>query len=166
MYKHFVILVVLVLALSGCSSPNYCFQDMNTAFNVKLYKMVFNSTSEKYEEQAYTTTVTVHGLDNDSMLYNQTSLSSFSLPLKKLDTLSTFLIDQMYVEGVDTSYIQDTLWIRHYNTLEFVSMECGCASIYDVKSVLYSVNGIDSVKVVSTAVDRSKADNLKIYVRK
>ena len=166
LHNRVKILLVVLLVASGCSSPNYCFEDMTTAFKVKLYRMVYDATQEKYVEQSCSVPVTVYGLGNDSMLYDLKTTSSLALPLMKLDTLSTFIVQQMKVEEGDTSYIEDTLWINHTNGLEFVSLECGCASIYTVNSVGYSVNGIDSVKILNTSVDRTQVDNLKIYLRK
>lgn len=163
--RYFIAAVIMVVA-SACSSSNTCYENMDTYFRITTHKQVFDVDKEKYVEQDYQTTAKIWGLGKDSILYNRVTASQFALPLCKLDSQSVFLIEQRRVEGEDTLIIQDTLWLQHQNTLEFVSLECGCASIFDVVFVRHSVNMIDSVKLIDGHVDRTKVNNLKIYVRK
>lgn len=157
---------MIAVMASACSSSNTCYENMDTSFRITMHQLVFDQDKERYVEHDYQTTATINGVGIDSLLYNNVTSSQFALPLKKLDSISTFRIAQMRVEEGDTLYIEDTLWVKHVNTLEFISLECGCASVFDVTHVVHSVNMIDSVKLVAGHVDMTKVNNLKIYVRK
>lgn len=128
--------------------------------------MVFDQDKERYVEQDFRTTATIRGVGIDSLLYDMETDSRFEVPLNKMDSQSVFLIEQMKVQEGDTMFVEDTLWVEYSSALEFVSLECGCVSVFDVKNVRYSVNMIDSVNLVYGHVDRLKVNNLKVYVRK
>ena len=166
MRNRLYIAVLIMVAASACSSSNTCYENMDTSFRITMHKMVFDQDKERYVEQDFQTMATIRGLGIDSVLYDSVTDSRFALPLSKLDSQTVFLIDQIKTLDGDTIFVEDTLWIEHVNSLDFVSLECGCASIFDVKSVRYSVNMIDSVKLIDGHVDRTRVNNLKIFVRK
>lgn len=166
MKTRLYIAVMIMVVASACSSSNTCYENMDSPFRITMHKMVFDQDKERYVEQDFQTTATIRGLDMDSLLYDMETTSRFALPLNKLDSQTVFLIEQQRVVEEDTLPVEDTLWIEHVNALDFVSLECGCASVFDIKSVRHSVNMIDSVKLVDGHVDRTKVNNLKIFVRK
>lgn len=158
--------IVIMVVASACSSSNTCYESMDSLFRMTMHKQVFDPNLERYVEQDFQTTATISGLGVDSILYYRVTSSQFAVPLCKLDTESVFLIEQIRVINEDTIYAEDTLWVEHVNKQEFVSLECGCATTFDVKEIRHSVNMIDSVKIVAGHIDRTNVNNLKIFVRK
>lgn len=156
----------MTVILSGCSSSDLCMQEMKVRLKAEFKEMKYDTSSEQYKEQAKNVDVIVHGKGIDSLLYNQVNVSSIELPLQINDSTSIYVVKQLYASPTDTTYVTDTIWVKHENSIEFVSLECGSAVISEIKGVLWTINRIDSVAVVDHNVVRGGSNNLKIYVKK
>lgn len=152
--------------LMGCSSSDLCMQEMKVRLKIELKEMKYDTSSEQYKEQVREANVIVHGEGVDSLLYDSVRLSAMELPLQINDTTSVYVVKQLYAAENDTSYVTDTIWVRHENTVEFVSVECGCAVVGTIKDVLWTINRIDSVVISDANVVRNGKNNLKVYVKK
>lgn len=162
---HVPTVVVSLIVMTACTSPNECLQNMDVAYKANFLQMTFDQGTESYVANQVSIVTSVHGLGKDSMLYDSARVNSIALPLQSNDTMSVFIIDQQVVLNNDTVMVADTLWVIHDNELEFVSVECGCAVKNNVRNVLHTVNMIDSVSRVTDNVNRNSRDNLKIYVK-
>lgn len=156
------LVILTALMLWGCSSSDVCMQKTDTALRVTLHRVRYDQAGERYVAERATTTVTLHGLGIDSLLYRSAPTSELVLPLNPTDSATTFVIEQLSPDSVAR---QDTLTIRHSNRLEFISLECGVAKLYDIRAVEHTSRGIDSVVVENATVDRQELNNLKIYIR-
>ena len=76
--------------------------------------------------------MTIKGLNNDSILYQEQSLSSFNLPLHALQSTSAFVLQRGVLEP-------DTIVISHENVNQFISLECGCFVYHTIKSTATKV---------------------------
>lgn len=152
--------------LMGCSSSDLCMQEMKVRLKVEFKEMQYDTSSEQYKEQTKDVNVIVNGDGIDSLLYDSVSVSTMELPLRINDTVSVFVVRQLYASVNDTSYFTDTLWVQHENSLEFVSMECGSVVVNKIKDVQWTLNRIDSVIVIDGNVIRGGKSNMKIFVRK
>jgi len=160
------IAVLLMGILTGCSSPDICMLETKVRMKVSFKEMKYDTSSEQYKEQTKEVSVIVHGRGIDSLLYDSVSLSIMELPLQINDSISVFAVKQLYASEQDTSYVTDTLWVKHANSVEFVSVECGSVVVNEIKAVLWTINRIDSVSIEDRIVDRTGKNNLKIYVKK
>lgn len=152
--------------LVGCSSSDLCMQEMKVRLKVEFKEMRYDMSSEQFKEQTKDVSVIVHGAGVDSLLYDSTRLKTMELPLQMNDSVSAFVIQQLYESESDTSYVTDTLWVIHENSIEFVSVECGGVVVNRIKNVLWTLNRIDSVVILDENVNRTGKDNLKIFVKK
>jgi hypothetical protein len=87
-----------------------------------------------------------------------------SIPLQKLDTISSFVLTTTIL--VDTNYVTmvDTVDFYHVNTEEFISIECGCIVKNSITGVAQTTHHIDSIVVVSPEVNLQSKNNVKIYL--
>lgn len=152
--------------LMGCSSSDLCMQEMKVRMKVEFKEMQYDTSAEQYKEQNKNVDVIVNGDGMDSLLYDSVSLNVMELPLKINDSISVFVVKQLYASENDTSYITDTLWVRHQNSIEFVSVECGAVMAHEIEDVIWTINRIDSVSIVNQNVNREDKSNLKIFVKK
>ena len=152
--------------LVGCSSSDLCMQEMKVRLKVEFKEMKYDTSSEQFKEQTKNLNVIVNGDGVDSLLYDSAKLSVMELPLQMNDNMSVFVVRQLCESENDTCYIADTLWVKHENSVEFVSVECGSVIVNKIEDVQWTVNRIDSVTVLDPNVNRAGKNNLKIYVRK
>lgn len=152
--------------LMGCSSSDLCMLEMKVRLKVEFKEMKYDTSSEQFKEQTKDVSVIVHGAGVDSLLYDSVRLKTMELPLQMNDSVSVFVIQQLYESPNDTCYVTDTLWVTHENTIEFVSVECGGVVVNKIKNVLWTLNRIDSVVILDENVNRTGKDNLKIFVKK
>jgi len=165
---NIVLVLIMGILITGCSSSDLCMQEMKVRLKVDFKQMKYDTSSEQYKEQTKEVSVIVHGKGIDSLLYDSATLNTMELPLQINDSISVFVIKQAYTPEGDTvpTYVTDTLWVKHENSIEFVSVECGAVVVNDIKAVLWTINRIDSVSISDRSVNRTGNSNLKIYVKK
>ena len=139
-------------------------QELNFSMKAEIYRMVFDASIEQFVPEKYLIPVSLNGLGRDSLLYDSTYTSTLSIPLKKLDTISSFVLTTTI--QVDTNYVitSDTIDFYHTNTEEFISIECGCIVKNSIVSVAQTTHRIDSIVVVSPEVNLQSKNNIKIYL--
>ena len=139
-------------------------QELNFSMKAEIYRMVFYASIEQFVPEKYSIPVSLNGLGCDSLLYDSTYTSTLSIPLKKLDTISSFVLTTTI--QVDTNYVitSDTIDFYHTNTEEFISIECGCIVKNSIVGVAQTTHRIDSIVVVSPEVNLQSKNNIKIYL--
>ena len=159
-----LIYILLLLGLVACTSGDSCMQELKISMKAEIYRMVFDSSIEQFVPEKYTLPITIHGVGRDSLLYNAKSTSTLSLPLQKLDTISSFVFSTTML--VDSNYVErtDTIDIYHTNTEEFISLECGCIVSNTIVGIAQTTNRIDSIVVMSPDVNLQSTNNIKIYL--
>ena len=154
--KSYIVLL-LAVGLMACQPDKSCRQDIYVACQVTLQGIAVDSIGEEHEFTTWDS-ITVQGVGNDSILYdNNYSVSKILLPLRLDTNLTAYSIT--WQEETDTLYIQ------HTNSMTFISMACGCAIYHTVDSVWYSGSRWDSIKIVNTAVEAVAQENVRLYKR-
>lgn len=165
-----LIVFVSVFLLVACGDSNTCQSDINTFLVANALQMTIDDDSEQMKAVSVYLPFVVHGVGNDSLLYQNSSVSSFSLPLNKFDSISEFVFStplfQVRDSVVDTVFVNDTISFYHQNEMELVSLECGCKVNYVINAFSYTVNAIDSVVLVSNEVQTGTKNNVNIYIKK
>ena len=101
--------------------------------------------------------ITVRGLGNDSLLYdNKTSLTSIFLPLRTDSNLTAYEL-RAYNRT-------DTLYIRHDNNVNFISLACGCFVYHELTDISFAGTLIDSLNILNATIENYKQDNLRLYM--
>ena len=107
-------------------------------------------------EAAAWDSITVQGIRNDSILYdNSKSVSQLELPLRDDTTVTAFALRWHGME--------DILYIKHDNTLRFVSMACGCVIYHTIDTAWVEGEWIDSIRILNSAVEVMKGENIKVF---
>lgn len=152
----YLLLICLLVLVACTSSDGECRKNRVVVMGVSLYKTVFDADAEAFVTSSTTEKMTIKGLDNDSLLYNDQSLSSFDLPLRVLEPTSSFVL-QRGILGTDT------IVIFHENTNNFISLECGCFVYHTIKETATTTHQIDSVVIENTYVQNVSEKHLRIY---
>jgi len=139
-----VLVLVVVFVNVSCRPDTRCRELMETG-------MVCTST------QAWDS-LTVIGKGKTEALYaNSKNLTKITLPLRQDIETTDYILTY--------HQLNDTLSIRHSNTQQFVSVECGCASLHDILSVQTTHHWIDSIAIVETSINRTGATNIQIFCK-
>jgi hypothetical protein len=112
---------------------------------------------------SYTNAMTVAGYpmdyeDRTDTIYNaEAGLSSLSLPLSYTPQ-TTFVLHY-------TDVMKDVITVHHRN-IPFVSdIECGTMMFYEIESIDYTTNAIDSIVVKNADINNEEKQNFIIYFR-
>lgn len=155
--KKILPVIVFLLAISSCENDGECRKDKYVVVKMGFYQSTLNETTSEYTVSSLSIdSITVQGIGNDSVLYNNAkSKSEIDLPLNP--------------NGNQTSYrvvfneTADTITILHQDTLQYLSLECGCLKTFVIDTVLTTNNFIDSVKISNYTVNTTDAEHIKIY---
>lgn len=158
-HKLTYLIILYLLVLVGCTaSDGECRKDKVVVMGVSLYKTVFDAETEAFVSSPTTEKMTIQGLDNDSILYQEQSSSTFNLPLRALQSTSSFILQRGVLQS-------DTMVIFHENVNKFISLECGCFVYHTIKNVVTTTHQIDSVVIENTYVQNVSEKHLRIYYR-
>lgn len=111
-----------------------------------------NSSTNK----AITSKVSVLGIGLDSLWISETSTNEIMLPLSTNDK-TNFLIS--------FDALNDTVTFFHETTQKYASMETGFYYDYKLRSIHYTHNRIDSIKIIDSLVTNIWHENIKLYIR-
>lgn len=158
----------MVSVFTACSDTETCQRDLTTAVHISIHQMVYNSETEQYNSREYPITVTVKGVDRDSIIYDNVHTQTLDLPLQRNNGMSSFcMITEIAVSENDTIFISDTIDIYHNNEMELVSLECGCVTNSTITAIAQTVNRIDSIVVDNPSVSfTNHENNLRIYLNR
>lgn len=149
------VLVLLLGSLSSCDNE-VCKENMYTPVSISLYFR--ESPSMAYALDTFS----LYKVSNGSLAevgYTDTAgVSVLKLTLDPNSTESRFFLK--------SDALRDTIIIRHSNTSEFVSAECGARTIFHIDT-LYFAGGHaeDSISIANPLVNGVyDAQNVKIYL--
>lgn len=143
----------LTLWFQACTPDDQCRKESIVNMEITFYN---DSTLKK----ASVDSITIYGVDNDSILYNnQKSVSSVALPLQKTKNETQYV----FTNGKYT----DTLTIQHTNSDNFISIECGCFVYHNITDVHSKKTWIDSIAVINPDVTTTnyEDEHLQIFMR-
>ena len=151
------LLVACLLFFTACtSSDGECRKSKVVVMGVSLYKTIFDADAEAYVTSPITERLTIKGVTNDSILYNDQPVSSFVLPLHALQPVTSFVV-QRGTLGTDT------IVIFHENSTNFISLECGCFVYHTIQTTSTTTHQIDSLVIENSAVQNVTEKHLRIY---
>ncbi len=159
------IIASIILLFASCTGDDICREDLDRGMYANLYKMVYDDDLEQMTAESYSVQMSVNGVGNDSVIYDET-LSELYLPLQKFSDTTSFALTTTFMDedSVYTVY-KDTIHVYHTNEEEFVSLECGCAITNTINSIAVTTNVLDSVIIENSLVTSSSLNNIKIYLK-
>ena len=150
------------IVLAGCELDKECRQDMRVRMGVSAIgdSLKLSEDSITYVHDSYSNVgpITIHGLDNDSLIADSAYLGTVYMPLKK-DTDTS-----RYVIAFDDA--EDTLTVVYERQESFVSLACGCAVFATIDTVMFKAEKIDSIKVINSNVTTQKETHITLFVHK
>ncbi|NLF43076.1 MAG: hypothetical protein GX587_10305 [Bacteroidales bacterium] len=155
-----------LLILSSCQDSNTCDQIIETPlvvdFAVAVDSVTVNDTTIK------AVTVICPELP-DTVLIDNKNTGQFELFLNPNDDFSRFAISVSVPNQINDTLIEnitlfDTLKIQYTRKPVLLSTACGFILNFEIASVAYSGQIIDSIKVENKLVSNERKDHLKIIV--
>jgi hypothetical protein len=145
-----IIILSGYILLSVSCNPGPCYDDTDTFLVATFYNYAtLKPTAPK--------TITLYGLDMDSMIYNITaSLQPAKIQLNVEADTSSFIIK--------INNITDTIIFRYSSYPHFVSKECGYTFYHDLDTVPYFTNNIiDSISLTKSKITTRNEENIRIF---
>lgn len=151
-----IVLVLAALFLTACNDDS-CYDNGSSLPLAAFY--LGNS-------QQTITGLTIMGIGapGDSLLADSSALKEMYLPLRASVGTTRYAISRWV--GVGTPMAQelhDTLTLDYEPIAYFHSAECGAMYNFDLHDVRCTINGIDSVVVITPLVTNSRTPALRIY---
>ncbi|MCQ2310794.1 MAG: DUF6452 family protein [Paludibacteraceae bacterium] len=150
--KHILYYSTLLILLCSCKPDTVC----RSVMTVGLVGELREHYTDQYGKQQVQTvwdSLTVQGVGNDSVLYdNSKAVDKTTLPLRH-DADST-------VYTLTYHGLTDTLTTHYSSNQIFVSMECGCAYHHAISHIDHTRHWIDSIDVVNDAITREGKTNI------
>ena len=151
-----IVLVMAALYLTACNDDS-CYDNGSSLPLTAFY--LGNS-------QQTITGLTIMGIGapGDSLLADSSALKEVYLPLRASVGTTRYAISRWVGAGTPMAQqLHDTLTLDYEPIAYFHSAECGAMYNFNLHDVRYTINGIDSVVVVTPLVTNSRTPALRIY---
>lgn len=151
-----IVLVLAALYLTACNDDS-CYDNGSSLPLVAFY--LGNS-------QQTITGLTIMGIGapGDSLLADSSALKEVYLPLRASVGTTRYAISRWVGAGTPMAQqLHDTLTLDYEPIAYFHSAECGAMYNFNLHDVRCTINGIDSVVVITPLVTNSRTPALRIY---
>lgn len=139
---------IFILMLS-CTQDDTCRTDKQVNMQLNFYSAEKNS-------KVQIDSLSIHTIDIDSILYNNSKkVSSIKLPLNPQAEQTVFVFQ--------FNEIHDTLDIRYTNKEYFVSYACGMVISHELDTVYFTKHAISDLKIMNYQIDPNNAEHIQIY---
>lgn len=108
-----------------------------------------------------TATAYVNGPDTVEVIKDQGDLDQLMLPLSFSDS-TVYAIHYPRIEGAAKGVV-DTICVRHQPVPYVGKIDWGMMMFYNVESISYSSNALDSIKIVNRNINNEEKVNFNIY---
>ena len=151
-----IVLVLAALYLTACNDDS-CYENGSSLPLAAFY--LGNS-------QQTITGLTIMGIGapGDSLLADSSALKEVYLPLRASVGTTRYAISRWVGAGTPMAQqLHDTLTLDYEPIAYFHSAECGAMYNFNLHDVRCTINGIDSVVVITPLVTNSRTPALRIY---
>lgn len=151
-----IVLVLAALYLTACNDDS-CYDNGSSLPLAAFY--LGNS-------QQTITGLTIMGIGapGDSLLADSSALKEVYLPLRASVSTTRYAISRWVGAGTPMAQqLHDTLTLDYEPIAYFHSAECGAMYNFNLHDVRCTINGIDSVVVITPLVTNSRTPALRIY---
>ncbi len=159
-YVFLLAFPLISLSFYSCLNEEVCEDVATVPVRVGFYEVDTASTTPA---KISLDSLTLYGLGKDSIIYNnQLNVSQVEFPLNSIRDSCAFILRMPDVEGLSV-YPYDTLWFYYRRIPNLISMDCGFVTFYDLTSVTYTTNHIDSLVIEDSNVSNSIDEHIKIF---
>ena len=142
--------LLIAITMSSCESNSPCSDNVVSRVNVGLYTII-----EGEETGLKVGQLSLYGISRPDSVLQGSNVSKFSFPLSMHAESSSFILT------ADT--LTDTLELFYATRLALISPQCGFTSNFQIQSLNYTANFIDSISIVKSNADLTDEENLKIF---
>ena len=144
-----IILPGFILFMISCTAGS-CFEETESYLKASFY------TGEGTPKITAPDTLTLYGLNNDSIIYNKSAkIQPALIPLNSSTDSCTFIIK---INGVT-----DTIKIQYSSYPHLISKECGYTFYHNLDSLTFTRNGIDSISKIKNNITTLNEENIRIF---
>ncbi len=148
-FYSLVLLLMLFIMSVSCSS-NTCFDETEAKSKATFYSMETKISATPDSVSLYGV-----GLDSVKIYKKAVSPTTIEFPLYYDSASCKFVIR---INGV-----YDTMEYRYSGELHLLSKECGYSYFFNIDTVTYTKNIIDSVSILKKTVTTSDEENIRIF---
>ncbi|MCU4174143.1 DUF6452 family protein [Carboxylicivirga sp. N1Y90] len=146
-------------AIYSCSNSSICLSNQHAV------QTSFMAAHVDSENDTTLNGITVHGLNNDSLLHDSASVQEMYLPMDLNRDTTEFIIQEELKVGEAIITTKDTLVFVYDKDLQYVSGDCGMTFNLILDTVIYTTNIVDSVRISYPNVNYGEnLENVKIYI--
>jgi len=150
-----IALIAITLSLAACSSDS-CYDNGSS-----LPLATFHIDGR---QQAVTgLSIMGIGVPGDSLLADAKSISECYLPLRATTSSTSYALWRTVTSEGQTTTVRDTLTLDYRAVPVFHSVECGAMYDFDITGFTHTINGIDSVILLTTHITNSRTPAMRIY---
>lgn len=146
----YIIAVVIAALFFSCAS-DVCNQKITWPAQVGFYA----KWSVKADTLIFVDSVSVWGLNNDSILVSNAKKNKLELPLSILQGSSTFVFK------IKSTY--DTVAIFHSNTPYLISKQCGYSYEQVIDTIVYTQHALSKITWKVPEADKNDKENIEIF---
>lgn len=151
-----IVLVLAALYLTACNDDS-CYDNGSSLPLAAFY--LSNS-----QQTISGLTIMGIGAPGDSLLADSSALKEVYLPLRASVGTTRYAISRWVGAGTPMAQqLHDTLTLDYEPIAYFHSAECGAMYNFNLHDVRCTINGIDSVVVITPLVTNSRTPALRIY---
>jgi hypothetical protein len=147
---YIIIAVIVSILFTKCDEMgDICLSNQNAA-QAGLYSSYTDADTILRE-------LYVHGLGNDSLLYDSVAINKLFLPLSMHSDTTAFRIM--------VRRLIDTIWFTYKRDLSYVSGDCGFTVSIELDTIWFTRRFIDSVAIDYPFIEYNESiENVKIYI--
>lgn len=162
--KVLIGLWVVLLSLPSCLNEEVC-EDVATV-PVRLGFYIEPDPDDPLSDEPIPVSIdsiTIYGVGNDSIIYNNTlNASQIELPLNSLTDSSGFVF--RFPQPADLPQrLQDTLWLYYQTEPFLISLECGFITFYELTDIQYTNTFIDTIEIDNISIINTLDEHIKIF---
>ena len=151
-----IVLVLAALYLTACNDDS-CYDNGSSLPLAAFYL-------GKSQQTITGLTIMGIGAPGDSLLADSSALKEVYLPLRASVGTTRYAISRWVGAGTPMAQqLHDTLTLDYEPIAYFHSAECGAMYNFNLHDVRCTINGIDSVVVITPLVTNSRTPALRIY---
>jgi hypothetical protein len=147
----YLFLLFIVVLFSSCLNQESC-QDITSV----PVRMSFHRTPGTQPTVVSIDSLTIYGLGNDSIIYNnQKNVRRVELPLDSRQDSCAYVFE--------FPALKDTVWFFYQRDPVLISMECGFVHHYQITEVRHTGHFIASTEIIEESVTSNMNEHIKIY---
>jgi len=141
--------------MSSCQPDTTCREDLTVGLIGELREIYYDQ-NEQPQLCTVWDSITIVGVgSNDTLYANDKNVKKIVLSLHNYQDSTQYIL---CYHGKT-----DTMTIRHTNTQDFVSVECGCIYDHELLSIAHTTHWMDSVETCETGIRRQGETNIHIW---